>query len=308
MAGKQPPAGAGTFWLYKQHDLLLGPVPYEAIVEQLYSGDIDGSTPICEQGSGLDFKPLGDNPLFFVHLAKANAKLKVEAQHRDVVQTRRRALGLKAVLVTLLALLGLIAIGFGARYLAVNRPWERKVVLPDPIITDELPLIALASRNKAALDDDEGMAYPTSPSGAGAQGAVTPPKAPGTRSRATTSARPRLPAGVGARADRDGLHSHQTWDEDSIQRILAAKKKTLHPCLTAESHRQDDPAWSARIPLEFTVANTGKVSKLWIDHHDYKSESSELHKCMFKVLGGWQFPPYEGEQANVSMVFNVRAR
>ncbi len=308
-AEKQPPSGEGTFWLYKQHDLLLGPVPYAAIVELLYSGEIDGDTPLCEQGAGSDFRPLKENALFLVPLAKAGAKHKVEAQHRDVVQTRRRAFGLRATAVTLLTIAGVVAIGFCARYLAVHRPWERQVVLPDPIITDELPLIALAARR--AADDEEGMAYPSD-----ALGAARPDRRPsGARSPAARSrspspgASPAAPRHPGQRpAERDGLQSVQSWDEDAIQKILSAKKRTLHPCLAAEAHRQDNPAWSARVPIEFTVSNVGKVTKLWIDHHDYKSDASELYRFMFKVLTSWQFPAYEGEQANVSMVFNVQAR
>lgn len=309
-AENQTPSGEGTFWLYRQHDLLLGPIPYEAIVEQLYAGEIDGETPICEQGGGSDFRPLKENALFFVPLAKASAKLKVEAQHRDVVQTQRRAFGLKAMALTLLTILGIVLIGLFAHYLAVHRPWERKVVLPDPIITDELPLIALSTAR--AADDDEGVAYP-----ADAPGAVRPDGRPGGSKPSAGRSRAQGKAVASAQAqrspgrrpvDRDGLQSLQSWDEDAIQKILSAKKRTLHPCLTAEAHRQDNPAWSARVPLEFTVSNAGKVTKLWIDHHDYKSDASELYKCMFKVLSTWQFPAYEGEQANVSMVFNVQAR
>lgn len=298
------PSGEGTFWLYKQHDLLLGPVPYETIVEQLYAGELDGETPICEQGDrGGDFKPLKENALFLVPLAKAGAKLKVEAQRRDVVQTERRAFGVKALVIGVLSVAGVALIGALAHYLAVHRPWERKVVLPDPVITDELPMIALASKGSS---DDEGVAYPSDApesarrerrSGSARQGPAKPKgqaSAAGKPSRATS--RP---------AERDGLESVQSWDEDAIQQILASKKKTLHPCLTAEAHRQTNPGWSARVPLEFTVSNAGKVTKLWIDHHDYKDPSSELHKCMFNTLKTWQFPAYEGEQANVSMVFNV---
>ena len=48
--------------------------------------------------------------------------------------------------------------------------------------------------------------------------------------------------------------------------------------------------------------------KLWIDHYEFKSPDSALYKCIFKALSTWKFPAYAGEQANVSLAFNVQAR
>ena len=317
----KPTGGEGTFWLYK-HDLLLGPVAYEDLVEEIESGNVGPSAEVCRQGSGSEFRPISEEPLFMVALAKAGARQKVEAQHRDAVSTRRKAAGRHLAAIVLVSALGVLLIGLGARWLAVNRPWERKVVLPDPIITDEMPVIALASVRSAAGDDDEGMAYPVggkpSQDAAGKTAQAQPSAQQG--NAVASAARPNEPRKTASpsarsaprqnRAERDGLSSQQEWDEDAIQRIVASKKKTLHPCLTAEAHRQSEsnPTWSARIPLEFTVSNSGKVTKLWIDHHEYKDSGSELYKCMFKTLSGWKFPAYSGEQANISLAFNVQAR
>ena len=311
--------GEGTFWLYKQHELLLGPVAYEDLVEEIEAGNVGPTAVVCQQGSGSEFRPIGEEPLFMVALAKAEARQKVEAQHRDAVSTRRKAAGLNAAVIVLAAAVGVLLMGLGARWLAVNRPWERKVVLPDPIITDEMPVIALAAGRGASGDDDEGMAYPvggkpSQESGKSAQAQQPQGTAVASAARPHDAKKPASPPARSAarqsKAGRDGLSSQQEWDEDAIQRIVASKKKTLHPCLTAEAHRQSEsnPTWSARIPLEFTIANSGRVSKLWIDHHEYKDSGSELYKCMFKTLSTWKFPAYSGEQANISLAFNVQAR
>lgn len=319
------PDGVGTMWLYKQHDLLLGPLSYEEMVRQIEEGLIGGDTPACQQGSGDDFVPISMNPLFMVALARAGARNKVEAQQRVEASSRRKAAGMKVGLIALASIIGLGAIGVGASYLAIKRPWERKVDLPDPIITDELPVIALSSRRGAG--DDEGMFYPSGTSGKGqdkagqqaADGSAGNAQGKATASASSSKGQQKKPERAAATqkakdrsrsSEKDGLASQQEWDEDAIQDIVAKKKKTLHPCLIAETHRQSEsnPAWSARIPMEFTVANNGKVAKLWIDHPDYKDKNSELYKCMFKTLGTWKFPAYSGEQANVSIAFNVQAR
>ncbi len=318
---ERPAGGEGTFWLYKQHDLLLGPVAYEDLIEEIEAGNVGDTAVVCQQGSGSEFHPIGEDPLFMVALAKAGARQKVEAQHRDAVSTRRKAAGLNVAAIVLVSIVGVLLIGFGARWLAVNRPWERKVVLPDPIITDEMPVIALASVRSAAGDDDEGMAYPVGGKPGQDSGKAAQAQQPAQGTAVASAARPgdarkqspqasRSAARPSGRSERDGLASQQEWDEEAIQRIVASKKKTLHPCLTAEAHRQSEsnPNWSARIPLEFTISNAGRVSKLWIDHYEYKDSGSELYKCMFKTLSTWKFPAYSGEQANISLAFNVQAR
>ena len=318
------PSGEGTVWLYRQHGLLLGPITYEAIVAEIENGNIAGDAEACQQGQTNAFRPVSEEPLFMVALAKAEAKNKVEAQHRDAVNTRRKAAGIKGGIIIVFTIFGFIIIAALTRYLAVNRPWERKVTLPDPIITDELPVISLSSRR--ASSEEEGLAYPignqkpaqSQEASASAPVAVAQNTAKGdgrqsgqpSASKKHASAAKTSSKASRTQQDSSGLTSQQEWDEDAIQQVLAAKKKTIHPCLTEEVHRQSasNPTWSARIPLEFTVSNSGKVVKLWIDHYEFKSPDSALYKCIFKALSTWKFPAYAGEQANVSLAFNVQAR
>lgn len=307
-----PPAAglAANRWLYKQADVLLGPIDQDQLVELLFSGDVDGKTPVAVHGGDLVFTPLGDQDIFRLQVAKAEAKHRVEAQSaaRDCAERKR---SLARVLATVVALcVALFGAGRAAYWLAIHRPWERSIQLPEPVITDELPQVKLAS----ARAGDEELTYPDARSSAASahagkvvasasRGHEKPPVSRGTVSRPQS--------GAGAPASRapagEEVQSLQLWDQDAINAVVRANKGALHPCLAAEARRQSG-SWSARIPIEFTIGNDGHVTKLWIDNPDYKGESSELYKCMLAELRRWRFPGYGGEQANVSLAFSIKGR
>ncbi|HCF59528.1 MAG TPA: hypothetical protein DFS52_16235 [Myxococcales bacterium] len=306
LAKGDPGSGkTGGQWLYKQHDLLLGPVSFEQLVEMLYAGELDASTPISPHGGSPSFEQLGRHEAFQVHLAKAQAKLRVEAQHAQQKKSRRRRDVVRIAVGGVIGLALVFAGGRLATWLAIHQPWEDRIQLPEPVITDELPVISLASERG---DEEEELAYPGAvspgkkpPSGAIAARPPRPPKRPS----ASAPALDRAP--TAAEPDPDGLVSMQRWDQDAINRVVKAKKSTLHRCLTAEAKRQR-AGWSARVPIEFTIGNNGRITKLWIDSPDFKSEASELYRCMLEELRQWRFPSYDGEQANVSLTFQIQAR
>jgi hypothetical protein len=303
-----PPTGPGTSrWLYKQADVLLGPVGQAQLVEMLFSGEVDGKTPVALYGGDLSFQTLGALEQFRVHVAKAEAKLRVEAQ--SAAQTRaERQRSLARVLATVAAaLVAVYGAGRSAYWLAIHRPWERSIQLPEPVIVDELPQIKLAS----ARSGGEELAYPDArgnvpvrPGKAGARGGREKPAS----GRGSLRASPAAAVSSGARAaDTDDVQSLQLWDQDAINGVVRSSKASLHPCLGAEARRQKG-SWQARIPIEFTIGNDGHVSRLWIDNPEYKGEGSELFKCMLGELKKWRFPAYGGEQANVSLAFSIKGR
>lgn len=307
-----PVAGlAANRWLYKQADVLLGPIEQDQLIELLFSGEVDGKTPAAIHGGDLVFKPLGDLEVFRVHVAKAEAKHRVEAQSaaRDREERNR---SLARVLATVVALCAaLFGAGRIAYWLAIHRPWERSIQLPEPVITDELPQIKLAS----ARAGDEELTYPDSRSGSAVAQAARPSSGRAhDKQAAPRPAAPRPSGGQGAAGapvarapDSEEVQSLQLWDQDAINAVVRANKGSLHPCLAAEARRQSG-SWSARIPIEFTIGNDGHVTKLWIDNPDYKGDGSELHKCMLAELRRWRFPAYGGEQANVSLAFSIKGR
>lgn len=281
---------------------MLGPVPGSRLVELLNAGQVDGRTEIAPMGSS-QFKRLAEVDAFKVHYARAEARRRVDlaAAQERAQRARRRNI--------LLAVIGVVALALAAgsaalaRYLAVHGTFTD----PDEAafaITVDPPQITLAR----APTSEELIEYPGL--------SRTPVRAP-KAGASNTTARPvqdksaRTVAAAAARQskltsasdDPDGLQLGQI-DQGAINAVVAARQKSLYPCFMAEAKRT--PGLAERIPLEFVIGNTGRVSKLWIDNPRFKS--GPLYDCLLHELQKWPFPANATSGASVSLSFNIGAR
>lgn len=276
----------GGDWLFRQGELVLGPVPAHRIVDKLFSGELSGGTEISLLGDG-HFMRLSEVDFFKLHLAKAEAKLRVDA----VAQAERARSGRKRnVRIGIVAAASLLFAGGAAmvaRYLAIHKPWKNADDLAFANITVEPPTITLA---QAGASREEWVDYP-------GRGTAKPVRKSADRfpERARGSAR----AKVGDE-EPDGLQTAQ-FDREAINTVVSAKQKTLYACLAEEVKKR--PGFSAKIPIEFVIGNDGRVSKLWVDHPALKD--GPLTECMLRELQKWPFKPYPGEQATVGLSFKV---
>jgi hypothetical protein len=299
MAEAYPGIATNEQWLFRQGELVLGPVNREQLVQKLYAGEITAQTPVTRMGENA-FRPLSAVDGFGLHIAKAEAKLRVEAKSRSDQQASRRK---KTVILSVVAGVAVvIAVGaaIGARYLAVHNPWADSDALAFADISMDPPTITLA---KAEAADEELLAYPLEP---GATGHRSERTRRSERSSARTSAKAEhsaAPVPAKATTDSEGLQIAQA-DQGAINEVVVAHKKSLYPCLIAEARRK--PGLAARIPIEFVVGNDGKVSKLWVDNPDFKD--GPLPDCMLKTLKTWPFKPYAGAGASVRLSFTIGKR
>ena len=58
-----------------------------------------------------------------------------------------------------------------------------------------------------------------------------------------------------------------------------------------------------RIPIEFSIAETGKVSKVWVDNPDFRT--GVLPECLLKELQKWPFRASPVGGATVQLSFNI---
>jgi hypothetical protein len=282
----EPPLGGD--WLYRQGGLVLGPVSGQELVEQLYDGALDGQTEVAPVGS-QNFQRIGEMDALRLFLAKAQAKWRVDAHDRRVRDRARRVRNVRLAVVALVAGVVATGAGIGARYLAVHNPWRKDS--GEATITVEAPIITLA---RARRRDEDLVDYPLDhATGTGRTGRATVP--------ATT--RPAARPGVGQQqeADADGLNTAPQFDRTAIMAVVAQKQRALYPCFAEEARRA--PGLSARIPVEFTIGNDGHVTKVWVDHAQYRD--GPLPDCLLRELQKWPFRPYEGERANVGLSFTV---
>lgn len=274
-------------WLYQRDGMLLGPTSTKVLVERLYKGEIDGST-LVSLASEERFVPLAQVPAFQSHLARAQVQVRVEQQ--TAAEAAEDSSGRRARILALAIGGSGLLIGFGALawWLATERPWrkaaERELVVA---IAVDAPTIGIGIST-----GEEDVAIPVGD----APNPNRPAGEPGSASRRTRKVvAPGEPGGTG-----DGLETGASFDRAAIDEVVAQKVKSLHPCILEMAKQH--PEESGRLPMEFTVGNDGKVTKLWVDHPQHGS--GPTYECLFGVLKGWKFPPYPGEQANVSLGFN----
>jgi hypothetical protein len=311
-----------THWLYRQGDLVLGPLTGHQLVEKLYTGVISGETEVSSSGPS-GFRRLKEIDAFKLHVSKAAVKQKVEAEARALQarRTRQRLIagGVAAVV--------LGALGFGAwqisRYAAVYMPDERITIEVDP------PIITTAKRSAP----EELFEYPGEPKRAPS---VTKPSEPTednppekvadkTQDRtpdksadkfskpekvAANMTLPKLGKTSTSRAsgkvitDADGMSTEVNYDQASINRVVKTKQSSLFHCFKEEAERR--PGFTAKVPLEFTIGNDGRVAQLWVDHPQLKK--GPMYDCLLGELKKWPFKSYTGERATVNLSFTIGSK
>jgi hypothetical protein len=298
-------------WLFRQGDLVLGPITGQQLVQKLYTGEMTADTLIAPPGV-REFTRIGDVELFKVHVARAVAKARVDADLRVQRERRTRKLmiigGISAVVLVMLVIGAVQA----ARWFAVHGLGADEDEFAN--ISVELPTITLA---QARVSDEELIAYPTTP-GKTPDRPASPdrPKPPATPSTTT----PTQPAtAVAARtpdkkpatgrtgsvsSEPDGLDMGVEFDQGAINKVVESNKRKLFPCLSEEVKRRPD--FVAKVPIEFVIGNDGKVTKLWVDHPQLKQ--GPLYQCLLGELQKWNFKPYKGSLASVGLAFQVGAK
>ncbi|WP_224370013.1 AgmX/PglI C-terminal domain-containing protein [Hyalangium versicolor] len=286
-------------WLFRQGDLVLGPLSGHELVEKLYTGEMTADTLIAPPGE-RDFVRIGDVRAFKVHVARAQTKARVDAEVRAERQrTQRKRMIFAGIGVTVTVVLG-IAAWQVARWAAVHGPGGEEDEYAG--ISVELPTITLAQARK---DDEDLIAYPTSTSRPTPDKGTEPvkPKPPSTTTPTTPAsavASAKKPAGS-VSTDPDGLQMATEFDQGAINKVVKNNQKTLFRCLKEEAERQ--PGLFAKVPIEFVIGNDGKVAKLYVDNPQFKK--GPLYECLLTELQKWPFRPYNGERASVGLAFTV---
>jgi hypothetical protein len=246
------------------------------------------------------FAPISHVAAFQVALAKAEAHHKADGAARAEQGQVARSRNTRVMVLIGVAVVVAAGAAIGARYLAVHNPFKTESEDGFDITVDP-PTIALAKNRR---NDEELLDYPTggsrpklasaSPTGSQKQHGSNPtaPKPSG--------GAPKMSA---AADDPDGMQTAQ-FDQGAINSVVASHQKQLFSCFREEAAR--NPGFAAKIPLEFVIGNNGRVAKLWVDHPSYKT--GPMADCLLRELQKWPFKPYEGENATVSLSFNIGKR
>jgi hypothetical protein len=298
-------------WLLRQGDLVLGPLSGHQLVEKLYSGELTGETQVSASGPN-DFRKLKELDAFRLHVARAAAKQRVEAEVRAVnARHLRQRLLVAGVVAGVFGALGLGAwqiMRYSAIYLPGVESGELDIQVSPPTITLARPSVP-----------EELLAYPGEPKRTPEPPATSTP--PDSRPPGASPDKPEKPPAVASASplpkpekperrrrptgrvstDPDGMSTEVNYDQAAINRVVKQHQSSLFRCLKEEAERR--PGFSAKVPIEFTIGNDGRVAQLWVDHPQLKK--GPLFECFFTELRKWPFKPYRGERATVGLSFTV---
>jgi hypothetical protein len=279
-------------WLFKTDGQVFGPIPEPQLVELLFQGRIGAGTEVgLEDGS---WAPISRVPGFLVHVRKAEAHARVEAEVTGARRLARRRGAMRLTAAATGAVVLVVVVAVAAWVLAVRRPWERRSRLLEDF-GDGIGISAVrVGGGPRSLDEAvPDLRAPLAQGGAGAR-ASRPRGSHGPRAAAANASAP-IPGG--------GLVMAQ-YDVRSIQNVVAHRQNTLAPCLREEARRSPD--FTGEIPIEFAVGNDGRVAQLWIDEPRFKS--GELRECLERKLREWAFAPFPGQRPVVSLAIKMGAR
>ncbi len=280
----------GGEWLFRRDGQVFGPVDSRALAAMLYRGEIDASTPISS-GDGA-WAAVGQVPIFIVHVKKAAAGLRVEAEVTGARVLRARRHRLRIVKLTLAAL---VLVGGGvwvALFVA-----QRLASDASPLLQDFGAGIRIASAARVGVSSRGAEDEFEVPADA--------PPTPGAHPQPQRRRKPAAPATAarpGASGTVDGgdlVAAH--FDPKKIQSVVGREQRTLAPCFRAEAQRS--PEFSGNVPIEFAIGNDGKVAQLWIDEPRFKNGA--LRDCLVRTLGTWRFDPFPGQRPTVSLAFRI---
>ncbi|MHB8419576.1 MAG: hypothetical protein ACYDCL_15985 [Myxococcales bacterium] len=266
---------SGGKWMFKENGMVFGPVPARLLLDKLYKGEIGPDTEVArEEEDG--FRSLREVAFFTVHLAKAQAKLRVEREEDRFEATERKGRTRRAAVAVTLLVSALALAGGGAYWAVVQRQRRLAQEVEDIPITPNPPELAAAERH-ASHDVDVRLPGAPAPARHGPRRGPVPGAAP--EEEKTTA----------------------QYDKGSIVASENRQKGSLIPCIREELHRSPD----FRGDIRFTVAvgNDGHVAKLWME--DPRFKDGKLQGCFWSAMSRWHFASYEGERANLSDSFHV---
>ena len=273
---EEPNAGAsGEQWRFKENGMVFGPVPARLVLEKLYAGELGPETPIAREEEE-SFRNLRDVAFFTVHLAKAQAKLRVERDEGAIDAVERRGRRARFAVIAGLLVSALALAGGGTAFFVLRRQRALQREVDDIPIVSNPPELAAARRSTS---DDE-VTLPAAGSAAQAHHGRRAPSA--------------------AAAPTDEI-AQPRYDKGSIIAAEVRQKSALIPCIKQELGRS--PGFRGEIHFTVAIGNEGRVAKLWMDDAQFKE--GPLQGCFWKTMAQWHFSAYQGERATLSDSFHV---
>jgi hypothetical protein len=300
-------------WLFKQNDMVLGPVTAAVLVERIKQGQLPSDTPIARDGQ--PFKPMKLVALFReAHEATLERKRR-DAATRDYEGAVRRAQTLRAALLAGLFLGPAGAGAVGGHALMTLKPWDDTPdwIAKAPSLVDLPPRPPAVTKAKTPVP--RGDDAPPTNDGDDA------PAVDGDRRRIARGDRSRDRAGARdkrgddkveptARVDDKGADQGFVKELTNEQAIAPLKdvKAPLGACFRAEIEANPGvfvaDATSVVITLAYTITEEGRSANVEIKNRELRGRP--VQDCVKKALAGARWPRFVGERKNLTVPFNLK--
>lgn len=280
-------------WLYRQGELILGPVPQAKLIEMLYAGELNGKSEIQEMGQGGPFRLVQDVSSFKVHLAKAEAKHRVDAVAAKSHEDNRKRLRRGLTMTLLIAVLIGAGVIFAGKYLAVHTPIGKTA---EEVAYAEIEIDPVDIKiSKRSGPVEELVDYPgAGGTGQKRQGGGGGSKQAGDKGGGSNKVNKESD-------DPDGMQT-ASFDRSAINDVIKRNQPKLIACFKAVLKE----GASLEVPLNAVIGNNGRISKLWVDHPEYKSGA--VKDCIEREVMTWPFKPFEGESPDVQWALRLVSR
>lgn len=304
-AGPDDDATKGE-WLFKQNDLVLGPVTAIVLVEKIKKGELDGDTPVARDGDSF-------RPMKLVRLFREAWQATVEEKRLAAEERAWRAAATQAkigrVLVLLLSFaLPAAAAAAASRQVMVLRPWDDTPMW----IAKVPPLVDLPQRPPGAKKPEPPpeVADSTPPPDEDDSDDPTKPSDPG---------RPKKPKTLKTDRDdgKDGGTAAPVFAaaSPSPPAVLAVESLTnaqavaplkeiqgeLKACFKAEM--ESNPDMPAQVVLSYTITEDGKAINVNLDARELRGRP--VVPCVQNTVATLRWPRFNGERKNVSVPFKL---
>src|SRR6266536_5140048 len=265
------PAAASTReWLFKAEGQVFGPVPEAQLVELLFQGRIGGGTEVA--GDDGAWRPLAQVPGFLVHLKKAEARARVEAEVTGARKLARRRSALQGTAAAGVVVALVANGGAGAWFLATRRPWERRSSLLDDF-GDGIAVgsVRVGGGPRAAADDE-----------------IAIPDLAVADARPKRAGAPRPPRAAGGAATGSAVGGELVlaqYDPSRIQQVVARRQGSLAPCLREEASRSSSRARSASASWRGSASGPSTRSRVSGRSCRSRSRSDRADSCFADPVG-----------------------
>jgi hypothetical protein len=311
-------------WLFKQNDMVLGPVTAIVLVERIKQGELSADTPIARDGQ--PFKPMKLVALFReAHEATLERK-KREAEERAYNAAVRRARVLRALLLVVMFLGPAGAGAVGGHLLMLKQPWDKtpEWIAKAPPLVDlpprppevkkaEPPPRVDEPRSDDRVDDDGDDKRVARNDDKPDRRVVRKGDKKGDDKKGDKGGDKRGDDKKGEEKAEEGGSDQGFVKELTNEQAVAplkspAVKGPLGSCFRAEIEANKDlfadGAQSVVISLAYTITEQGRSANVEIQNRELRGRP--VQDCVKKALANARWPRFEGERKNVSVPFSIK--